>query len=190
MSEIPYATLAYGYNIGGADGGWKIVEVDEHGGWNVPWLNPDINADTDSDTDSADITDDVEHDCGLDLLDPDPDENVNPIALAEQQLFASVGFTETDQDADGYRDRMLATIDRLGVGFEPYGTGDEPNYLFAAHVAGVCGHGLHEVDLTNLSALHAKSDWDDRLAKNLAVLGITPTQDKPRWLLVAYCEED
>lgn len=35
------AILAYGYDLGGGEEGWKVKETGEYGSLNVPWYNPE-----------------------------------------------------------------------------------------------------------------------------------------------------
>ena len=103
---------------------------------------------------------------------------------AKRRLLASAGFTETDYNADGYYDRQRAAEDRLGVVLER--TGYEANDLLL--VTKQIGAYLGEAETIDPAVLAAEagSEANERLRSALAVLGLTPTQEQPAWLLTAY----
>jgi hypothetical protein len=105
---------------------------------------------------------------------------------AEARLLASVGLTEEPWVADGYGERRRAARTRLGVEFESYCSGEYPMWLLAARTItayrGVC----KEIDFADLDRQRAEGGWDNLLAHAIGVLGITPKQATPRWLLVSY----
>ncbi len=105
---------------------------------------------------------------------------------AERRLLASVGFTETDWRAEGYYDRKRAASSRLGVEMEAYCSGDYPMWLLAAAVITVYRGDCKVVDFAALEAQRVDDEWDAKLAAAVEALGIEPTQDGPRWLLVSY----
>lgn len=157
MGQSTNGVLAYGYDLGGGDGDWKIEEVGEYGEWEPEWLE------VDEDEDSEDL-----------------------ITQAGERLMASVGFTETDWHADGFFDREKAAKARLGVEFESYCSGDYPMWLLAAHKITVYRGDCEPIDFAELEKLRAEGDWDTKFAHAVQVLGITPKQAKPGWLLVSY----
>lgn len=106
------------------------------------------------------------------------------ISAAETKLLESVGFTETDWEADGYFDRKREAEARLDVKFVPHG-GQFACWALATHVVTVEWGEVAELDLAELMAARVEGDWDAKLAHALAVLGITPKQGRPSWLLVA-----
>ena len=152
MGQSTNGILAYGYNLGGDEGGWKIAEADEYGDWEPHW----------------------------------PDADDDPEGAVERFLLASVGFTETDWRADGYRDRKKTAQDQVGVQLESYCSGDYPMWLLAAHVITVYRGDVKEIDFAELMADRLQGEWDAKLALAIQTLGITPKQDKPKWLLVSY----
>jgi len=46
MGTSTNGILAYGYNLGGDEGGWQIAEAGEYGDWEPPWF-PDEDEDND-----------------------------------------------------------------------------------------------------------------------------------------------
>lgn len=153
--------LAYGYDLGGEDE-WKVREADEYGG-----LIPGT---------------------GGWVPDPEAEEDCDLISLAERQMLDASGFTETYEDGrEGYFGREREAKEALGVEFEAYCSDEYSQYLLAAKVL-TAGRG----DVKDVSALMAGADeatlreWDGKLRRALEVLGLTPVQDKPKWLLCSY----
>jgi hypothetical protein len=103
---------------------------------------------------------------------------------AKARLLASVGFTETDYTVDGYYDRLDAAEKRLGVTLERTGYDAQDLLLFTKQIGAYCGD-AEVIDPAVLVA-EADSDADARLRSALAVLGLTPLQEQPAWLLTAY----
>jgi hypothetical protein len=155
------AILAYGYDLGGEDE-WKVREVDEYGG-----LLPGI----------ADW-----------VPDPEVEDDYDLIGVAERHLLNAAGFTETYEDGrDGYFSRESAAKDALGVQFEAYWSDDCPMYLLAAKVVTVARGSVEDAGAILAAADdRTRQEWDAKLASAVAALGLTPVQDKPKWLLVSY----
>lgn len=155
MGKSTNGILAYGYNLGGDEGGWQIIEAGEYGDWEPPWF-------------------------------PDDDEDNDFMSAAMRVLRASAGFTETDWRADGFYEREREADARLGVELESYCSGDYPRWLLAAHVITVYRGSVKEIDFADLERQRTEGDWDGKLAAAIQALGITPKQDRPKWLLVSY----
>jgi hypothetical protein len=153
--------LAYGYDLGGEDE-WKVREADEYGG-----LIPGT---------------------GRWVPDPEAEEDYDLISLALRQLLDASGFTETYEDGnEGYFGREDEAEKALGVEFKAYCSGEYSQYLLAAKVL-TAGRG----DVEDVSVLMAEADearlreWDGKLRRALEVLGLTPLQERPKWLLCSY----
>lgn len=74
----------------------------------------------------------------------------------------------------------------VGVDIDRHCTSDYPEYMLITHkITGSWGDAAL-VDLAELQAMPAAQGWDDKLREALQVLGMTPKQAEPRWLLVAY----
>jgi hypothetical protein len=112
-------------------------------------------------------------------------ENDDLITDAEKVLLASVGFTETDWEAEGYFDRQRAAEKRLGVTFVPHG-GEFSCWALVCHEITVEWGEAAEVDLTSLMAAVGEGGWDAKLAAAVEALGATPKQGRPSWLLLAF----
>jgi hypothetical protein len=119
----------------------------------------------------------------LDWLDEDDFQ-----AAAERRLLAEVaGFTEEWQaGVDGYFERRRAAEARLGVQFETYCSGSYPMFILAAHVTTVRRGACEEVDPLDLQQRPEQQAWDAKLDAAVKALGLTPTQERPRWLLCSY----
>lgn len=103
---------------------------------------------------------------------------------AEARMLASVGFTETDWEVDGYFDRQRDAKARLGVKFVHHG-GEWSCVVLATHETTVEWGEVAEIDFATLEQLQVEGDWNAKLAHAVKTLGITPKQASPRWLLVA-----
>lgn len=159
MGRSTNGMLVYGFDLGGSDDEWKIREVDEYGGLELPWLNSE-----DEDDDGFQGT-------------------------AEKMLLADVGFTEEWSEgagARGYFDREKEAKSRVGVEFDTYSSGDYPQYVLAAKVVTVYGGEVGMLDMVEMVEAPAANDWDAKLAHALSVLGITPTQEKAAWFVCSY----
>lgn len=103
---------------------------------------------------------------------------------AGRRLLASVDFTETDYTVDGYFDRQRAAEGRLGVKLERTGYEAEDLLLVTKQIGAYVGE-AETIDPDVLAA-EAGGEADARLRSALAVLGLTPLQAQPAWLLTAY----
>jgi len=163
MGRTIKASLAYGYTLGGDDGGWEFHEV--YG------------------------DDEYEQGYGpkLDWYDSDDEGGEGFQEQAMTRLLATAGFTETDWRADGYYERRWEAEKRLGVQFER--TGYEGGDLLLIvrqeeEFDAYCGD-VEEIDPGALTAV-GNADADALLAAALQALGITPNQEKAAWLLTVY----
>ena len=157
MGTSTDAILAYGYDLSGEP--WKIRETDEYGG-----IDADKLAWYDEDNEEADFDGQAEH-----------------------RLLVAAGFTEVYEDGrPGYFAREEEARARLGVAFETYCKDDYPLYILAAKVITVSRGDSQVLDLPALMGEPAEHGWDDKLRAACQVLGITPTQASPGWVLVSY----
>lgn len=121
---------------------------------------------------------------------PDPErfdwyDGLDFVGQGKQRLLASVGFTETDWRVDGYFERERAAKAAVGVKFESHCSDECPMYFLAAHTVRVARGYPQVVDFAALTEQAKAEDWDGKLAKAVEALGITPTQDGPRWFLAS-----
>ncbi|MFD5491597.1 hypothetical protein ACFWH4_01315 [Streptomyces sp. NPDC127091] len=157
MGQSTNGMLAYGYDLGGEEE-WKIREAGEYG--ELP---------------------------ELDWYDPSNEDGDGFQEAAERRLLAELAdFTETDWSADGYFERERAAKARLGVEFDTYCSGDYPMYLLATKVITVRRGSVKHIDMTELAIAPEMNGWDEKLHAALQALGITPTQEKAKWLLCSY----
>lgn len=152
--------LAYGYDLGGSEGEWKVRETGEYGALNVGWLPEEDDEDDEGD-----------HDI---------------VTLMEKRLLVASGFAETDWEAEGYFARERAAEESIGVKVESYCSGDYPMYVLAAKVITASRGDCEPIDMGALAAPELLAGWDAKLSAALGVLGITPEQEKPSWLLCSY----
>ncbi len=73
--------------------------------------------------------------------------------------------------------------ERLGVWWVHSGTEDSSGGILVAGEGPDAYWGAEPVDVAELATRPAAEGWDGRLVAAIAVLGVTPTQDQPRWLV-------
>jgi hypothetical protein len=103
---------------------------------------------------------------------------------AEALLLKETGFSETWSDENpGYFQRLAAARQQVGVNFEFSGHADYCGWILIATGSerSVDWAKSMAVDPDQVSRPHA--EWDAKLAAALRVLGITPSQAGPRWLV-------
>lgn len=107
---------------------------------------------------------------------------------AEAHLLKVIaGFTETwSRENEGYRERERAAKERLGVQIDTHCSGNYPMYLLAAKIITASRGDAKDIDLASLTSQPVSEDWDEKLRAALQALGITPNQDKAKWLLCSY----
>lgn len=118
----------------------------------------------------------------LDWLDDDGDGFQEQ---AEERLLAAANFTESwteDARETGYYTRRAEALASYGVEFELYCSVDYSMYTIAAKGSVQIAYrgDCDPVDFT------VQPDWDDKLHRALEVLGMTPTQDRAKWLLCSW----
>lgn len=157
MGMTARAHLAYGYDLGSSED-FKAAERGEYGEPNLPWLTDD--------------DDEGEHD----------DFGTE----AEEILLTSAGFTEEwTPGSDGYFDRKRAAEDRVGVEIHYSGHPDYPGLMLIAKGSqrSVEWSKAMSLDPGEMIRQPNRELWDTKLAAALTALGITPTQDGPKWLV-------
>lgn len=115
----------------------------------------------------------------------DEDSDDDFVEQARERLLAAHGLTGTWED-DGYYERKEQAQASAGVEFESYCSGDYPMYVLAAKSITVSRGHSEVLDLPALMAEPADQGWDDKLRQACEALGITPTQERPGWVLVSY----
>jgi hypothetical protein len=156
MGMSAEATLAYGYDLGTLED-FKAAERDEYGAPNLPWFNDDEDTGEDEETDFG--------------------------TAVENLLYTSAGFTEKwSRGNDGYFDRKKAAEERIGVDLDHSGSHEYPGFILFARGSKRSVEWSDTMAL-DLDVLAATFDWDTKLASALTALGITPSQDGPKWLV-------
>ncbi|GAA3417647.1 hypothetical protein [Streptosporangium vulgare] len=117
--------------------------------------------------------------------DDDNDED-DFVEQAKNHLLANAGFAEADWDAEDWSERHDAATARVDVEFKTYCHGEYPMYVLATKAITVRRGYSKVLDLAALAADPIEHGWDDKLTAALTVLGITPKQEKPGWVLCSY----
>ncbi len=171
MGSSSRAHLAYGYDLG-TEEDFRCAERGEYGSPKLPWLpGSDDEDDRDEEYDEDDETDDDETDF---------------VTAVETLLLERVGgFTETNWHADGYFDRKRAADAVVGVEVAAAGGDDYPGWMLVAAGSerSVEWSEAMTLDLGAMATEPAAKGWDAKLTAALSALGLTPTQDGPRWLV-------
>lgn len=149
------ATLAYGYDLG-TDEDPKFAEKNEYDQPNLPWFN-------------AEAEDDDEGEKGF-----------------VEQLFNHL-YAQIDNPAPAEYDYRRQTVaeEHYGIRIEHSGSHEYPGYVLIVsdvHESVEWSDTL-EVDPVKLSTLPQEGGWDAKLETVIKTLGITPTQDGPKWLV-------
>lgn len=158
MSVNTDGILAYGYDLGGTEDEWKVEQAGEYGELELPWY--------DTEADDADFAE-----------------------AATDTLMAAYGFTDVwvhGADNTAYFANKKAAEEAIGVELDSYCSGDYPMHLMAAKVITVSRGSTIEIDWAALERERVEQDWDGKLAAALSVLGLTPKQASPKWLLASY----
>lgn len=100
------------------------------------------------------------------------------------RLLASVGFTETNWRAEGYYDRKREAEQKVPE-LVIYCSHDYPEFVLAAFSVRVYQGHTQAIDFAALEQRRIEEDWDGRLRQALEVLGVTPKQEQPQWLLAS-----
>lgn len=77
-------------------------------------------------------------------------------------------------------------LDYYGVWFEHHCSDSYAMWALVTYEASAARGCPEKLDLAELAARPQREDWDGKLARALEVLGITPKQERPAWLLASY----
>lgn len=105
----------------------------------------------------------------LDWYHPD-DEFYDFASQAERQLLAAAG----------------GDSEQIKVEFATYCSHDYPMYLIATKTIEVARGHIEHLNLHALANAELINDWDEDLVVALRILGITPIQPQPGWMLCSY----
>jgi hypothetical protein len=154
------AKLVYGYDLGSEGDGLNVAEAqtseaNPYGYLKTAW-----------------------HDGGAEELDEDTDL----IETMTRVLYDAIPDAPP-VEYSGQRDTPVKEY--YGVWFESHCSDEYPMWMLVAYeVTANRGH-LQTLDLDVLTAKPTALGWDEKLASALAVLGVTPTQERPGWLLAS-----
>lgn len=149
MGTSTNAILAYGYELGGDNDGWKIAEAGPYGELRLPWL-------------TEDELDNAEFDFAEEVM----------LRLA-REAGHDVKYTSQAEEETGLR-------------VESHCSAECAEWLLAAKVITAYRGHPKNIDFAALERERVERDWDSKLERACQVLGITPTQGKPRWVLCSY----
>jgi hypothetical protein len=104
---------------------------------------------------------------------------------AEKVLFASIGFAETWETRvdDNYSVRLELAKKLVGVEIKTYYSVKHPMFILATKAIKVYEGFVKQLDLKDMTCCPIAGEWDDKLLTALQVLGLTPEQESPGWLL-------
>ncbi|MEV2239589.1 hypothetical protein [Micromonospora sp. NPDC049891] len=105
---------------------------------------------------------------------------------AEVKLLAAHGFTETDWQVDGFYQRQREAKAAMGVEVVTHCSGEYPMYVLAAKEIVAHRGDAKVLDLDALNREAVEGGYDEKLRAALTALGLTPKQDRARWLLCSY----
>jgi hypothetical protein len=157
------ARLTYGYRLRGQGGQWLVRETSANGTLDLPWYGQWL--------------DEHQH--------LDPKDRTFETA-ADRRLLATVGFTVDEQgenlDNEARFDEWLAAADKLGVRLTGAGFGST-DLLLSARQFETAASGLGIISPAELTVAPYV---DRKLRAALTVLGLTPLQEQPAWILTAH----
>lgn len=100
----------------------------------------------------------------------------------------SAPWYDEDSELDSDWDRQEAVKEHYGVWFEGHCSDGHTMYALVAP-ANTARRGYPElIDWRELDGQRVRDGWDAKLARVLEVLGITPKQESPAWLLASYAD--
>lgn len=164
MSTDPYASIGYGYSLGGPDDGWKVTTLDDGEGWRKPeprptWLNDDAT-----------------------------DEYGDRLDFDEQTIRVLYAATPAGQRVAGESDysQRKAVEAYYGITVERSGTYEHPGWLLVAADSVQTVEWSEVIDVTGATdvSLGTMLGWTQGLEKAVVALGGPKAlaQNGPRWL--------
>jgi len=117
--------------------------------------------------------------------DEDNDEDLTSVEQAVKALYDAIPDAP---EADDDWDRQKAVKEHYGVWFEDHCSDAYTMYALVTF-ENTARRGYPElIDWRALEEQRDREDWDGKLARALGVLGITPKQERPGWLLASYAD--
>jgi len=115
----------------------------------------------------------------------DEDSDLESVEQATKALYDAIPGAPEVED-DWQRDEPVK--EHYGVWFEGHCSGSYTMYALVAF-ENTAARGYPElIDWRGLDEQRGREDWDGKLARALEVLGITPKQERPSWLLASYAD--
>ncbi len=104
----------------------------------------------------------------------------------DRGVLVAEWFDEEDESQD-FVEAAIARLNGIrGITFAHHGYRDSPEITIAAYVAEQDWDAVTSLDLGVLVSRVVLENWDAKLRAALLVLGITPTQRQPGWMLCAH----
>lgn len=115
----------------------------------------------------------------------DEDSDLDSVEQAVKVLYDAIpGAPELDSDWD----RQEAVKEHYGVWFEGHCSDSHTMYALVGFEI-TARRGYPElINWRELDGQRVREGWDAKLARVLEVLGITPKQERPAWLLASYAD--
>ncbi len=149
------ATLAYGYDLG-TDEDPKFAEKDRYGQPELDWFDPEAE-----------------------------DEDEGAKGFVEQlfnHLYAQIDNPEP-AEYDFQRQRQRVAEQHYGVKIAHSGSHEYPGYILIVPIIQESVNWSDTLALDPAVIGEPRPEWDAKLTAVLKTLGITPTQDGPKWLV-------
>ena len=153
MGSVARAHLAYGYDLGTADEA-RFAEVDEYGAPALPWFD-----------------------------DEETDEDEGDRGFVEQLFNHLYSLIPDPKPAEYDFERQEAAEEHFGITVEFPGHVDNSGLVLAVANTDRFVSWAETLELDSAEISRLRPEWDTKLTIVLAALGITPTQDSPKWLV-------
>lgn len=163
MGQSTNGVLAYGYDLG-SDEEWKVREAQQGPGNKYGYLKTSWY-----DAEAAD--------------EDDSEESEDLIDKMQRRLYDSIPGLPPVESGWECGDPVK---EHLGVWFEAYCSGDYAMWMLVTSETTVYRGDTKVIDPAEMLADPGRNRWDEKLAHALSVLGLTPLQEKPAWLLASY----
>jgi hypothetical protein len=150
------AILAYGYDLGGDEGGWKVAGAGEYGELDLPWLDDEAE----------------DYAFGEAAMD-----RILAAAGFTETDYRAEGYYDRKHAAEA---RAGVEIETYCSGDYPMYLLAAKVHTVARGFIKDAAALLAEADEATLR------EWDAKLAGAVAALGMTPVQERPTWLLCSY----
>lgn len=159
MSTDPHGLLIYGYALGGCENVWDIretVEKDWTTNIKLPWYDQE-------------------------MVNP-ADWDLRFIPSALRRLYATIPGAPV---SDNEYDHEAAVQEFYGVKFFYHGAGGHLSYVLGCREWRVEWAETQVFDLSDLVAEPHGHGFDKKLDRVIGLLGITPNQEQPGWVLAS-----